>query len=694
MKLKWKIALPVLALLLISTLLTTLLNYSMTKSTVDKIVDSIVDSNLDTLNQMMNHAADTEKAVSSELDSKNLALTRAFAEIVRLRAQRGGIDFDDTTLFQNIADMLGVDEVHVMDDGGVIVGSNVGIYYGFDFHSGDQTIPFLRILDDPSYELAQEPQPNASYGSLFQYTGVARTDEKGIVQVGIGAEMIEKLHNYLDIANTAAGMRIGSTGNVVIIENGTVMYSHKKDLIGLDVSKEDWYKQVSSGSGKKWMDVAGENVYAGFNNVGGTSLLVLYPRTEYNSSLSSVTSGAIIGVAVMLLIPIIIYFLVANMLKPLIPLTGFMHKASKTGDFTLSSDTTGSIKNNKDEIGELRNAVAAFVGRISEVSQKLESVADGDLTTEIVTLSDNDTLGFSLNKMSGKLNTMFGEINSSANQVLHGSRQIAQGSQVLAQGSTEQAASIEELSSSIAEIAQKTKENAETAGNTAKLADTIRGNAEKGSQQMDEMINAVKDINQSSQNINKVIKVIDDIAFQTNILALNAAVEAARAGQHGKGFAVVAEEVRNLASKSAEAAKDTSAMIEDSMRKAELGARIAGETATSLAEIVAGINESTISINEISKSSEEQSIGISQINVGIDQVAQVIQQNSATAEESAAASDEMSAQSGLLQELISQFKLNEANSRASLPPAGYARLNRPMAIGNTELSFTDNYDKY
>ncbi|MCL1820937.1 MAG: methyl-accepting chemotaxis protein, partial [Oscillospiraceae bacterium] len=180
---------------------------------------------------------------------------------------------------------------------------------------------------------------------------------------------------------------------------------------------------------------------------------------------------------------------------------------------------------------------------------------------------------------------------------------------------------------------------------------------------MDEMTVAVKEINTASQSIQKVIKVIDDIAFQTNILALNAAVEAARAGQHGKGFAVVAEEVRSLAAKSADAARDTGGLIANSMEKAELGTRIAGETAASLAEIVSGINESSQIVSEIAQSSEEQSAGITQINHGIDQVAQVVQQNSATAEESAAASEEMSGQSSILEELIAQFKLKGATGR-------------------------------
>ena len=366
------------------------------------------------------------------------------------------------------------------------------------------------------------------------------------------------------------------------------------------------------------------------------------------------------------------FYMTGMISTPIRHLTEFMKKAGSKGDISLNPEDVETIQAFsivKDDIGQCIQACAAFVGRITEISDTLEKIADGDLTTEISLLSENDVMGSSLQKMISRLNEIFREISASTEQVSSGSKQIADGAQSLAQGSTEQAASIQQLSASISEIADKTKENADKAGKAAKLADTIRGNAEKGSKHMGDMMTAVKEINQSSQSISKVIKVIDDIAFQTNILALNAAVEAARAGQHGRGFAVVAEEVRNLAAKSAEAANDTGTMIQDSMEKAEMGARIADDTAASLTEIVSGINESSQLITEIARASEEQSSGISQINTGIDQVAQVVHHNSATAQESAAASEEMSSQSFMLQGLTSQFKLKDAGRYKSLPPA-------------------------
>ena len=334
-----------------------------------------------------------------------------------------------------------------------------------------------------------------------------------------------------------------------------------------------------------------------------------------------------------------------------------------------------ALKPNTSEIGRLINAIIMLKSNlntyVSDISDKLKHMSEGDLdhSVDIEYVGDFAPIKTALTIILDSLNDTLSQIFNSSAQVHSGSKQIADGAQTLAKGSTDQASSIEMLSSSITEIAQKTMDNADMADRAAKLANNIMQSAEKGSNQMNEMMGAVNEINNASQNISKVIKVIDDIAFQTNILALNAAVEAARAGQHGKGFAVVAEEVRNLAAKSSEAAKDTGGLIANSIEKAELGSRIAGETASSLAEIVSGINESNKIVNEIAKSSGEQSVGISNINSGIEHVAIVVQQNSATSEQSAAASVEMSGQAETLEHLVGQFKLRDRRSRHIGSPA-------------------------
>jgi len=409
-----------------------------------------------------------------------------------------------------------------------------------------------------------------------------------------------------------------------------------------------------------------------------------------------------LAIVALLIAAVLIFMITKNTItKPLTLLAAFMKKAGSTGDLTLTSadiDSINKLAKSEDEIGQAIAGSALFVQHVTSVADDLEVIANSDLNIEIELLSDSDMMGKSMKQMVDNLNNMFAEIQASTGQVSTGSKQVADGAQSLAQGATEQAASIEELSSSIAEVAERTKENATIADKTSRLSETIKGNAEKGSQQMDDMITAVGEINEASKNISKIIKTIDDIAFQTNILALNAAVEAARAGQHGKGFAVVAEEVRNLASKSAEAAKDTGDMIQNSMEKAEFGARIAGETAASLKEIVSGINESSHLIEEIAKSSENQSSGISQINIGIDQVAQVVQQNSATAEESAAASEEMSSQADILQQLIARFKLKGGSGvyhglSQTVKPA-QKHTAKPAQPAAAPADFSMDFDKY
>jgi len=330
---------------------------------------------------------------------------------------------------------------------------------------------------------------------------------------------------------------------------------------------------------------------------------------------------------------------------------------------------------------------------ISKPMKKLVKVAgkisEGDFNVYVET-GDKDEMGDLANafrKMKDNLNEVLLDISSAAEQVAVGSKQVSDSSIALSQGATEQAGSIEELTASIEEISSQTKNNAGNANQANELSEMAKINAAQGKDQMTLMVKAMEEINEASNNISRIIKVIDDIAFQTNILALNAAVEAARAGQYGRGFAVVAEEVRNLAARSAGAAKDTTSMIEGSIVKVKAGTKIANETAAALSKIVVDVDKVANLVKDIATASNEQSIGIEQINQGIMQVSQVVQTNSATSEESAAASEELSGQAELLKNRVSSFKLHKA------------KLEEPStdSIKETEMpkinNIPSNYDK-
>jgi methyl-accepting chemotaxis protein len=312
----------------------------------------------------------------------------------------------------------------------------------------------------------------------------------------------------------------------------------------------------------------------------------------------------------------------------------------------------------KDALNDTINTIRGY---IEEISGVLGSMAEGDLTESINSEYRGDFVALkdSINSIAQSLSRVMSDINVAAEQVAAGTRQVSEGSQAISQGATEQAGAIEELSSTITEIAAQVKETAANAGKTAQYAGDAKTEAEAGNEKMKSMLQAMEGINESSSSISKIIKVIDDIAFQTNILALNAAVEAARAGVHGKGFAVVAEEVRNLAARSANAAKETTELIEDSIKKVEAGSKIANEAAEALTNIVEGSAKSVDLLSGIASASDEQATGIVQVNTGIEQLSQVVQTNSATSEETAASAQELSSQAEMLKNMVARFKISD-----------------------------------
>lgn len=350
------------------------------------------------------------------------------------------------------------------------------------------------------------------------------------------------------------------------------------------------------------------------------------------------------------------------------------------------------VKYNNDEFGDLVDEYTEVIENIKYQAKIAEEVSHGNLTITVNPKSPEDLLGNSLKQLVEDNFHILSNIKEVGNQVTTNSSQVAGASQSLAQGSTEQASAIQQITASIDEIAEKTKQNADEANSAAELVSQAIKDVKYGNSQMHDMMEAMADINRSSESISKIIKVIDDIAFQTNILALNAAVEAARAGEAGKGFAVVAEEVRSLAAKSAAAASETAELIEDSIDKVSTGSRLANDTAKALETITGVVQQSEMIINGIAESSNYQATAVSQINQAINQVSQVVQTTSATSEECAAASEELSNLAARMHDLLSSYNLGTGSGISSAKGMDYAA---PAANDNEQIiSLGDSFGKY
>ena len=554
----------------------------------------------------------------------------------------------------------------------------------------------LMIADANGIAISTDPTKNGE--SIAEYDAFKRAmageflmssptmDVNGELNVFANTK-VNNIHGYQGIvsatideqvySNIIKDIVVNKSGNIFIINSeGTMIANMRPELVAeqanfIENAKTDKayesaaaiYSEMTAGkSGTGKYTFNGSERICYYSPIAGTdgwSYGVVAPVKEMTSSLIYTVYGLSISSLVFLLIGLFVAYRVASGIAN--PVRDMSDRIQLLSEGDLTSDI--SVIDRKDEIGTLNQSLINTVNflreYITEISAVLGKISNGELNVEIEKeyIGDFVSIKDSMEKIAASLTDTMIEIKNSSDQVAIGSDQVSSGAQALSQGATEQASSIEQLSASIIEISDQVRSNAVNANNATSLVESVGKEIDRSNIHMQEMIRAISEISDKSAQIGRIIKTIDDIAFQTNILALNVAVEAARAGAAGKGFAVVADEVRNLAGKSAQAASETTELIESSISAVLNGTRIADETAESLSSVVTGASKITSLMQDISKASNEQANSIGQVTQGIEQISGVVQTNSATAEESAAASEELSAQAQLLNSLVSKFKM-------------------------------------
>ena len=548
--------------------------------------------------------------------------------------------------------------------------SNYSLRYDTD---GDKfsMVPYEVYGTQDFYKQAQEskeasatlPMENADTGKASFYMTVPILDGDrflGIVTTEISTEVFNELDmSTLGYENVFFDV-LDNQNNFVYSNNPDAKGKNLGDLIGQKYndmlvekmqSKEAFFQR--DGQVRYYVPLQIEGVDWWVQ----TAMTIPHFDQEKNQLLFALILSEVI---IFILVQVINFVRISNALKPL-------KKISEVGKEVAGGNFDVEIHYpHKDEIGELSSSISEVIGRskkiVFDLRDRLDAMAGGNFTENLESeeyVGDYAPLLESLKHIQEDMNKTLQEVHASSVQVLSSAEQVNTGAQTLSQGATEQASSIEELSANMQDISQSIQASTKTAGDAYKLQGEAGVAVLQSNEKMEEMRKAMDDITAKSNEISKIIKTIDDIAFQTNILSLNAAIEAARAGAAGKGFAVVADEVGNLAQKSAKAAQNTGLLIEETIEAVEKGAKITEETAESLNSVSKSTEEVNTLIEKISSASSKDLEGITSLNQGLQQISSVVQANSATAEQSAAASEELTGQANKMNELVERFQLKE-----------------------------------
>lgn len=624
-------------------------------------------STFDTLEKTMNDMA----VIGSDSVRNKLEIYETIASDIGLNAKLTNITTtqqEKVDIYKQMIKKYNLSDVFYANLGGAAVSNStnqINIVRDTDYFKA--SMKGETFVGDP--EINKETNKvNCIISAPLWNDGIYDSQIVGVVVVEIDGLVLSDMSSSVKVGTEGYGFIVDKNGNFIAHPNHDKVLNKENPIANYETDGSDkelatLLQKMSNGETTfGTYSYEGAKKLLSYSPIEGTNGWGFYECTLQDEYLKD-TKFALIVTCVIVILSIFIASIIAGFTSKKIsrPIKACAERLEllSNGDLHTEVPKTKS----KDETGLLLNSMELTVDRlnaiIKDITYHLGKISEGDFTTTVEKEYEGDLseINVFIKKIIEFLNDITGQIDESAEQVSSGSDQIAGGAQALSQGATEQASSIEELAATINEITEQINQSALNAENAKKVSDEGSVEVENGSKQIQTMMKAMDEINETSLKIGKIIKAIEDIAFQTNILALNAAVEAARAGSAGKGFAVVADEVRNLASKSADAAKETTNLIESSLKAVSNGVKIAGDTESSLKLIVEKTNTTAALIDEIAQTSKQQALAAAQVTVGIEQISGVVQTNSATAEESAAASEELSGQAQILKNLVDGIKL-------------------------------------
>lgn len=638
-------------------------------------------SNMDSaIQEMLTLSNDSSKRLRNRIDSY-----LNVAEVAGATLDLTFLTFPDDLerqkeIIDGMAQRQGLLAANIIDVNGI------SIFDGKDYSSRE----YFKVALNERHSYASDPvvsiatgQVTIAFSAPIWANGIVNSDVVGVVRFEADPGLLSEIVKDINVGGAGRGYIINKNGTIVAYPEVDVVAAQYNviDEAQKDTGLADYAKviteaaQGATNNTEYYSTMFNEQMLIAFQpidtNANGWTIITEVPKSHFMTNVTLTILITAILVVVFVIVGVLVAIMVSGQIvKPIVYCCDRI-SALAQGDVS----TPVNVIHRKDETGVLSASTGDLVKNlnrmISDIERILSAMAEGKLNVDTDTnanayVGDFSELISAVKRINKELSGAMSKIEVAADQVSAGSDQVSAGAQGLSQGATEQASSIEELAATITEISAKTDENLNDSKKAKESVDGTAGLMQEANTQMQNMTETMGRISTASDNIVKIIKAIEDIAFQTNILALNAAVEAAKAGEAGKGFAVVAEEVRNLAAKSQDAVKSTASLINESSNAVQDGIRISGETAETLGKVLVAAEEVSAIVSKVAEASEMQATSIQQVTVGIDQISSVVQNNSATAEQSAAASEELNSQAQLLKNLVGHFEISSEDTGIEL----------------------------